>query len=96
MALFKVEDFHKTCVLLSPKSNDIILKIVFLNIWLKSFSYFNREHAQTLFWSILKLQRAVVTLNIRSMSSKSNLQTMYICKFGGENTLGQKTELRKG
>ena len=40
----------------------------------------------------LILQSAVVTLNIRSRSSKSNYQTMYmyLCKFGGNPSTGSE------
>ena len=52
------------------------------------------------FGQTLKLQSAVVTVNIRSRSLKSNQlfsvskQCIY-AKFGAENPLVQKTELRK-
>ena len=60
-----------------------------------------RMHKHT-FRQTLKLQIAVVNVNIRSMSLKSNslffVQTnyIYLCKFGAENPLVQKTDLRKG
>ena len=52
------------------------------------------------FGRTLKLQSDVATLNIRSMSSQSNLpmlclQTMYLCKFGGENPTGPEDRAQK-
>ena len=46
------------------------------------------------------LQSAVVTLNIRSRSSKSThfffrLQTMYLCKFAGETPTGSEDIAQK-
>ena len=47
--------------------NDTIYKEL-----LKSIHYFKGGHAQTQFWSKFEITSAVVTLNIRSRSSKSN------------------------
>ena len=45
----------------------------------------------------LILQSAVVTLNIRSRSSKSNYQTMYmyLCKFGGNPSTDSEDRSQK-
>ena len=49
------------------------------------------------FGQTLKSQSAVVTVNIRSRSLKSNLQTnnMYLCKFGAEKTFGSEDRAQK-
>ena len=49
---------------------------------------------------ILKLQSAVVTMNRRSMSLKSNslfsfFKTMYLCTFGAENPTGLEDRAKK-
>ena len=53
-----------------------------------------------IFGQTLKLQSAVVTLNISSRSSKYNKlfsasKTMYLCKFGGENTTDSEDKAHK-
>ena len=52
------------------------------------------------FGQTLKLQSAVVTVNIRSWILKILftlfcLQTMYLCKFGGENPTGSEDRAQK-
>ena len=48
------------------------------------------------FGHTVKLQSAfVVTLDIRSRSSKSSLKAMYLCKFGGEKSTGSEDSAQK-